>query len=50
MTELCKAPVIEVSSTEIRALVSLRKDISDYVPEKVAEYIEKNGLYKNKED
>ncbi|MGN0660352.1 MAG: nicotinate (nicotinamide) nucleotide adenylyltransferase [Oscillospiraceae bacterium] len=50
ITELCKAPVIDVSSTVIRALVSLGKDISDCVPEKVAEYIQKNGLYKNQAD
>lgn len=37
---------IEISSTEIRKRVSEGKNISYMVPESVAKYIEKEGLYK----
>lgn len=38
-------PEIELSSTEIREMVKRGEDISDLVPEKVAEYIKENKLY-----
>lgn len=40
------APVIEISSTEIRKRVHEGKPIRYYVPREVAEYIEENNLYK----
>lgn len=44
ITELeCKP--FPVSSTDIRKMCSEREDISEYVPEKVAEYIKANHLY-----
>lgn len=39
------APLIEVSSTQIRQLLAELKSISFYVPEAVEEYIVKNKLY-----
>lgn len=36
---------IEISSTEIREAVRAGRDISAYVPPKVAEYIKQQGLY-----
>ena len=36
---------IEISSTEIREAVRAGRDISAYVPPKVAEYIKQHGLY-----
>lgn len=38
-------PEIELSSTEIREMVKRGEDISNLVPEKVAEYIKENKLY-----
>jgi len=38
--------MMDVSSTEIRALMRKGKGIRDYVPVEVAEYIEQHGLYK----
>ena len=35
-----------LSSTELRRWIQNGEDISDYVPQKVAEYIEKQGLYR----
>jgi nicotinate-nucleotide adenylyltransferase len=40
-----KAPAIEVSSSQVRKLISEGKDISDYVPLSVENYIRKKGLY-----
>ena len=39
------ADVIELSSTELREAVKNGEDISDRVPQTVAEYIKENGLY-----
>jgi nicotinate-nucleotide adenylyltransferase len=43
---LLKAPLLEISSTEIRKLIQNRKSIQYLVPEKVVEEIERNGYYK----
>ena len=39
--------VIEMSSTEVRKTVAEGGDISDMVPQGVAEYIREKGLYRN---
>lgn len=44
ITELECEP-FPVSSTEIRSMCAERRDIGEYVPEKVAEYIKTNHLY-----
>ena len=41
-----QAPAICVSSSQVRAMISNGADISHLVPEKVADYIKKKGLYK----
>jgi hypothetical protein len=41
-----KAPVIEVSSSEIRKKIDAGEDVSDVMPEAVLEYIKEKGLYK----
>ena len=41
-----KAPVIEISSSEIRKRLSSGEDVSELVPEGVLEYIKEKGLYK----
>lgn len=38
-------PLIEISSTEIRSRVKNKKSIQYFVPDAVAQYIEKYGLY-----
>ena len=38
---------VDISSTEVRDKIKSNEDISDLVPKKVKEYIEKYGLYKN---
>lgn len=42
---LLKAPLIPISSSNIRSRVAHGKSIADRVPEKVARYITKNKLY-----
>ncbi len=39
-------PVTDVSSTDIRKKIAEKTDISELTPKEVAEYIEKNNLYK----
>lgn len=40
-----KAPAIEISSSQVRAMIESGKDISGMVPATVAEYIKEKGLY-----
>lgn len=44
--EKADMPFVDISSTDIRNMIRDGRDISDVVPEKVAEYILKNGLYR----
>lgn len=41
------APLIEISSTVLRQRIKARQSIRYLVPQAVAEYIEKNGLYQD---
>lgn len=41
--------IVDVSSTEIREKLAAGADISQLVPQKVAEYIAKNDLYRGLE-
>ena len=41
-----KAPAIEISSSMVRRQISEGKDISEYVPRAVEDYIKEKGLYK----
>jgi nicotinate-nucleotide adenylyltransferase len=41
-----KAPAIEISSSKVRKLIAEGKDISEYVPRAVEDYIKEKGLYK----
>lgn len=43
-----KAPLLNISSTNIRSLITNNKSVRYLVPEKVREEIEKNGYYKKK--
>ncbi len=43
---IVRGEMFEISSTEIRKMVSAGEDISPYVPEKAAWYIRENNLYK----
>ncbi len=45
--QLLNAPLLEVSSTEIRGLIKRGKSVRYLVPEKVREEIEQNRYYKN---
>lgn len=45
--ELIISPLLKISSSEIRAYCMEKKDISEFVPEKVKEYIRKEGLYES---
>jgi nicotinate-nucleotide adenylyltransferase len=40
------SPVIEISSTDIRARIKSGEDVSDYVDGEVLKYIQEKGLYK----
>jgi nicotinate-nucleotide adenylyltransferase len=45
--EILNAPLLEISSTEIRDLITRGKSIRYLVPERVKEEIEKNHFYEN---
>jgi nicotinate-nucleotide adenylyltransferase len=42
---LVDAPVIGISSTHIRSIITKGKDVLGYVPDDVWDYIERHGLY-----
>lgn len=42
---ILKAPLMPVSSHELREWIRSGKDFSDYIPDGAAEYIKKEGLY-----
>ena len=42
-----QAPVVEVSSSQVRARIARGEDISRLVPPSVAEYIKEKGLYRS---
>ncbi|MEI8059456.1 MAG: nicotinate (nicotinamide) nucleotide adenylyltransferase [Ferruginibacter sp.] len=44
--QIVKAPLLDISSTEIRKLISEKKSIRFLVPDAVKEEIEQNGYYK----
>lgn len=44
--QVVKAPIIEVSSTFIRESIGRGKNVRAFVPSKVYDFIEENGLYK----
>lgn len=44
--KILKEPVMDISSTQIRQMISEGKDISPYVGNEVAEYIAYNNLYR----
>lgn len=46
---LLNAPLMDVSSHELRAAIRAGKEISGFVPEKVEAYIKKEGLYGTKD-
>jgi len=39
-------PLVDISSSDIRSRVKQGKDIQDFVPHPVAEYIQENELYR----
>ncbi len=45
MTALTNAPVIPISSTDVRSLIKNHEDYSNFVSKEVLEYINANGLY-----
>lgn len=45
--EYVDAPLLDISSTALRQWISQGKSIRHYTPDKVIEYIDSNGLYKN---
>lgn len=44
---ITEAPVIEISSSFIRAAIAGKKDVSCFMPEKVALYVKEMNFYKN---
>lgn len=44
---ITEAPIIEISSTFIRLAIAGRKNVSCFMPEKVAAYIKEMNFYKN---
>ena len=46
---LVDAPIIELSSTEVRERLAAGKSVRYYVPDDVLGYIERNNLYQNQE-
>lgn len=46
---ICPVLPLEISSTQVRQYVKNGQDISDFVPEGVKKYIERRGLYREKQ-
>lgn len=46
---ICPVSPLEISSTQVREYVKNGRDISNLVPEGVKEYIERRGLYREKQ-
>jgi nicotinate-nucleotide adenylyltransferase len=44
--ETMEVPALAISSSDIRARVATRRPVRYLLPEDVASYIEKNGLYR----
>ncbi len=42
--------IVDISSTEIRERLARSESVTGLVPESVADYIEKNGLYRDREE
>jgi nicotinate-nucleotide adenylyltransferase len=47
--KFCDAPIMKISSSIIRKATASGKDLRHYMPEKVSEYIQASGLYKQLE-
>ena len=47
---LVDAPIIELSSTEIRERLATGKSVRYYVPDEVAQYIDRKNLYKKQQN
>ena len=43
--EVVEAPIVELSSTQVRQMLAMMQSVSFYVPEAVEKYIVKNKLY-----
>ena len=43
----CNAPIMKISSSFIRKAIASGKDVSQYMPEQVSEYIAASGLYRS---
>jgi nicotinate-nucleotide adenylyltransferase len=49
ITRICDIPIMPISSTEIRNRISKGLNVEEVLPQKIVDYIKKNGLYmKNK--
>ena len=49
-SRILPTPLIDISSTTIRARVAAGQSIDEWVPPGVAGYVKKNGLYRTNRD